>query len=119
MDVHDSKIQRVWRTREGPFGHLDVRLIGPNYSGGVSDGQRKSMISIPGIAGVQARTIRQFEYEAPPGSAVILHSDGVSSRWEAAALPALEARDPLLIAAVLLAEAGVHRDDAGVLVLKS
>jgi anti-sigma regulatory factor (Ser/Thr protein kinase) len=85
----------------------------------VSDGQRKSMISIPGIAGVQARTIRQFEYEAPPGSAVILHSDGVSSRWEAAALPALEARDPLLIAAVLLAEAGVHRDDAGVLVLKS
>jgi anti-sigma regulatory factor (Ser/Thr protein kinase) len=84
----------------------------------VSDGQRKSMISIPGIAGHQARTIRQFEYEAPPGSAVILHSDGISSRWEAAALPGLEARDPLLIAAVLLAEAGVHRDDAGLLVLK-
>jgi anti-sigma regulatory factor (Ser/Thr protein kinase) len=85
----------------------------------VSDGQRKSMISIPGIAGVQARTIRQFEYDVPPGSAVVVHSDGISSRWEAAALPALEARDPLLIAAVLLAEAGVHRDDAGVLVLKS
>ncbi len=84
----------------------------------VSGGQRKSMLSIPGIAGHQARTIRQFEYEAPPGSAVILHSDGVSSRWEAAALPGLEARDPLLVAAVLLAEAGVHRDDAGVLVLK-
>jgi anti-sigma regulatory factor (Ser/Thr protein kinase) len=85
----------------------------------VSDGQRKSMVSIPGIAGVQARTIRQFEYDVPPGSAVVVHSDGISSRWEAAALPALEARDPLLIAAVLLAEAGVHRDDAGVLVLKS
>jgi anti-sigma regulatory factor (Ser/Thr protein kinase) len=84
----------------------------------VSDGQRKSMVSIPGIAGVQARTIRQFEYDVPPGSAVIVHSDGISSRWEAATLPALEARDPLLIAAVLLAEAGVHRDDAGVLVLK-
>ena len=85
----------------------------------VSGGQRKSMLSIPGIAGHQARTIRQFEYEVPPGSAVILHSDGVSNRWEAAALPGIEARDPLLIAAVLLAEAGVHRDDAGVLVLKS
>jgi anti-sigma regulatory factor (Ser/Thr protein kinase) len=84
----------------------------------VSDGQRKSMVSIPGIAGVQARTIRQFEYDVPPGSAVIVHSDGISSRWEAAALPALEARDPLLIAAVLLAEAGVHRDDAGIVVLK-
>jgi anti-sigma regulatory factor (Ser/Thr protein kinase) len=84
----------------------------------VSGGTRKSMVSIPGIAGHQARTIRQFEYEAPPGAAVILHSDGISSRWEAAALPGIEARDPLLIAAVLLAQAGVHRDDAGVLVLK-
>jgi anti-sigma regulatory factor (Ser/Thr protein kinase) len=84
----------------------------------VADGKRKSMISIPGIAGHQARVIRQFEYEVPPGAAVILHSDGISSRWEAAALPGIEARDPLLIAAVLLAEAGIHRDDASVLVLK-
>jgi anti-sigma regulatory factor (Ser/Thr protein kinase) len=82
-------------------------------------GRRKSMVSAPGIAGHQARAIRQFDYEAPPGAAVILHSDGVSSRWEAAALPGLEARAPLLIAAVLLAEAGIHRDDAGVLVLRS
>jgi anti-sigma regulatory factor (Ser/Thr protein kinase) len=84
----------------------------------VSGGRRKSMVSIPGIAGHQTRSFRQFEYEAPPGSAVILHSDGVSIRWEAAALPGIEARDPLLIAAVLLAQAGIHRDDAGILVLK-
>ena len=56
------------------------------------DGRRKSMLSVPGIAGYQARTIRQFEYEAPPGAAVILHSDGLSSRWEAAVLPAWRPR---------------------------
>ena len=118
--------RRMSGTRGGAVGVVQVggqlarfAGLGNVAASIVSDGQRKSMISIPGIAGVQARTIRQFEYEAPPGSAVIVHSDGVSSRWEAAALPALEARDPLLIAAVLLAEAGVHRDDAGVLVLKS
>ena len=118
--------RRMSGTRGGAVGVVQVggqlarfAGLGNVAASVVSDGQRKSMISIPGIAGIQARTIRQFEYEAPPGSAVILHSDGVSSRWEAAALPALEARDPLLIAAVLLAEAGVHRDDAGVLVLKS
>ena len=118
--------RRMSGTRGGAVGVVQVggqlarfAGLGNVAASVVSDGQRKSMLSIPGIAGVQARTIRQFEYEAPPGSAVILHSDGVSSRWEAAALPALEARDPLLIAAVLLAEAGVHRDDAGVLVLKS
>jgi anti-sigma regulatory factor (Ser/Thr protein kinase) len=84
----------------------------------LGQGRRKNMVSVPGIAGHQARTIRQFDYELPPGAAVILHSDGISARWEAAALPGLETRDPLLIAAVLLAEAGIHRDDAGILVLK-
>jgi hypothetical protein len=85
----------------------------------LSGGTRKSMLSVPGIAGFQARVIRQFEYDVPAGAAVILHSDGISSRWEVAAVPGLAARDPLVIAAVLLAEAGQHRDDAGVLVLKS
>jgi len=85
----------------------------------LSGGTRKSMLSVPGIAGFQARVIRQFDYDVPSGAAVILHSDGISSRWEVAAVPGLAARDPLVIAAVLLAEAGQHRDDAGVLVLKS
>ena len=117
--------RRMSGTRGGAVGI--VQVIGPlarfaglgNVAASiVSGGKRKSMVSIPGIAGHQARTIRQFEYEAPPGSAVVLHSDGISNRWEAATLPGVEARDPLLIAAILLAEAGVHRDDAGVLVLK-
>jgi len=117
--------RRMSGTRGGAVGI--VRIDGPlarfaglgNVAASiVSGGQRKSMISLPGIAGHQARAIRQFEYEVPPGAAVILHSDGISSRWEAAALPGIAARDPLLIAAVLLAAAGIHRDDAGILVLK-
>lgn len=84
----------------------------------LAEGTRRGMISVPGIAGHQARTIRQFEYTAPPGAAIILHSDGLSNRWEPAALPGLNARDPLVIGATLLAEAGTRRDDAGVLVLK-
>jgi hypothetical protein len=76
------------------------------------------MLSVPGIAGHQARAIRQFEYEAPPGAVIILHSDGLSPRWNPESLPGLGARDPLVIAAALLAEAGTRRDDAGVLVLR-
>jgi hypothetical protein len=53
-----------------------------------------------------------------PGTSIVLHSDGISARWEAAALPGLTARDPLIVAAVVLAEAGTRRDDAGILVLK-
>jgi anti-sigma regulatory factor (Ser/Thr protein kinase) len=84
----------------------------------MADGTRKGMLSVPGIAGHQARAIRQFEYDAPPGAAIILHSDGLSHRWDPQNLPGLSARDPLVIAAALLAEAGTRRDDAGVLVLK-
>jgi hypothetical protein len=80
--------------------------------------ERQGMISVPGIAGHQARTIRQYSYELPPGAAVILHSDGLSSRWNAADLPGLSSQDPLVIAGALLSEAGVHRDDAGILVLR-
>lgn len=85
----------------------------------LAEDTRRGMISVPGIAGHQARAIRQFEYDAVPGAAVILHSDGISGRWAPEALPGLNARDPLVIAAALLAEAGTRRDDAGVLVLKS
>jgi serine phosphatase RsbU (regulator of sigma subunit)/CheY-like chemotaxis protein len=69
-------------------------------------------LSVPGIPGHQARAIRQFEYDARPGAAIVLHSDGLSNRWNPEARPGLNARDPLVIAAALLAEAGTRRDDA-------
>jgi hypothetical protein len=84
----------------------------------LADGARKGMLSVPGIAGHQARSIRQFDYTAPPGAAIVLHSDGISGRWDPATLPGLNAKDPLLVGAALLAQAGSRRDDAGVLVLK-
>ena len=117
--------RRVAHTRGGAIGV--VRVTGPSirYAGLgniaatiLAGGERKGMLSVPGIVGHQARTIRQFDYTAPPGAAVVLHSDGISARWDPAALPGLNARDPLVVAATLLAQAGSHRDDAGILVLK-
>jgi anti-sigma regulatory factor (Ser/Thr protein kinase) len=117
--------RRIGHTRGGAIGV--VQMSGPvaRFAGLgnvtatlLADGSRKNMLSVPGIAGHQARTIRQYEYDIAPGAAAVLHSDGISARWEAATLPGLAARDPLVVAAALLAEAGTHRDDAGVLVLK-
>ena len=116
---------RMGHTRGGAIGVVQVTGTTAVFAGLgnvsatiLADGSRKSMLSVPGIAGHQARTIRQFDYVAGPGAAVILHSDGLSSRWEVGALPGLAARDPLVIAAALLAEAGTRRDDASILVLK-
>jgi anti-sigma regulatory factor (Ser/Thr protein kinase) len=117
--------RRMGHTRGGAVGVVQVagpviRFAGLGNVAAMilADGTRKGMLSVPGIAGHQARTIRQFEYEAPPGAAIVLHSDGISNRWDPRVLPGLNARDPLVVAAALLAEAGTRRDDAGVLVLK-
>jgi anti-sigma regulatory factor (Ser/Thr protein kinase) len=116
---------RLDRTRGGAvaiaaIAEQSVTFAGlGNVAGWILSGTgRQGMISVPGIAGHQARTFRQYSYELPPGAAVILHSDGLSSRWNAADLPGLAGQDPLVIAATLLHEAGVHRDDAGILVLR-
>jgi anti-sigma regulatory factor (Ser/Thr protein kinase) len=117
--------RRLGGTRGGAIGIVQLAGHAAKFAGLgnitasiLSSDSRKGMLSVPGIVGHQARTIRQFEYQVPPDAAIVLHSDGLSSRWGAAAVPALAARDPLLVAAVLLAAAGSHRDDAGVLVLK-
>jgi anti-sigma regulatory factor (Ser/Thr protein kinase) len=126
--------RRLGRTRGGALGVVQLTggSGGSGSSGGTAvfaglgnitatllfPGHRKNMLSVPGIAGHQARTIRQFEYEVPAGASAVLHSDGISRRWDGAALPGLPGRDPLVIAAAILAEAGTHRDDAGILVLR-
>jgi hypothetical protein len=90
-----------------------------NVAGWIVSGTgRQGLISVPGIAGHQARRLRQFDYQAGPGDVIVLHSDGLTSRWDPRDLPGLVRKDPLVIAAALLGAAGVHRDDAGVLVLR-
>jgi anti-sigma regulatory factor (Ser/Thr protein kinase) len=97
-----------------------VRFAGLGNVAGwiVAADRRQGLVSVPGIAGHQARKFRHYDYTIGAGAAVVLHSDGLSSRWDIRNLPGLTARDPLVIASVLLSEAGVHRDDAGVLVVK-
>jgi anti-sigma regulatory factor (Ser/Thr protein kinase) len=90
-----------------------------NIAGWVlSDEGRTALVSLPGIAGHQARTFRQQECTLPAGASVILHSDGLTSRWDARSLPGLASAQALVMAAALLGDAAVHRDDASVLVLK-
>ncbi|GAA2854253.1 ATP-binding protein [Streptosporangium fragile] len=79
---------------------------------------RQGMVSVPGIAGHQARTLRQYEYAVPPHSVVVLHSDGLSDRWDISAYPGLVTRLPSVIAATLLRDAGTRRDDACVVALR-
>ncbi|MER5456826.1 ATP-binding SpoIIE family protein phosphatase [Micromonospora sp. NPDC002389] len=84
-----------------------------------ADGRRRGLVSLPGIAGHQRPVIRQYDYPFGPDSLLVMHSDGVVDRWRWEEYPGLTGRSPLVIAATLLRDAGIRRDDAGVLVARS
>ncbi|MEU9186746.1 ATP-binding SpoIIE family protein phosphatase [Streptomyces sp. NPDC048484] len=84
----------------------------------VGDGGRKALISAPGIVGSHMRRLRTFEEPLPQHGALVMHSDGLTERWDHGSLPGLLQHSPLVMAGQLLREAGVRRDDAGVVVIK-
>jgi anti-sigma regulatory factor (Ser/Thr protein kinase) len=98
-----------------------IRVCGlGNIAGTILTGpERRGVVSMPGIAGHRKAPIRQFEYECTPDSLFVAHSDGVSDKWALDGYPGLEARSPLLVAATVLRDAGVRRDDACVLVARA
>ncbi|MEU2461322.1 ATP-binding SpoIIE family protein phosphatase [Streptomyces sp. NPDC012473] len=80
--------------------------------------ERRALLSSPGIVGHQLPTLRTVRQELPRHGGVVMHSDGLTERWQPAALPGFLSHTPLVAAAQLLREAGIRRDDAGVAVLK-
>ncbi|TDB72868.1 SpoIIE family protein phosphatase [Micromonospora sp. KC723] len=103
-----------------PAGLLRYAGVG-NIAGvvlGPGDG-RKHLVSLPGIAGHQRPVIREYDYPFPPEATLVMHSDGVVGRWRIEDYPGLTGRSPLVVAATLLRDAGVRRDDACVLVARS
>jgi len=98
-----------------------VRYAGiGNIAGAVvGESERRAMVSLPGILGHQRRDIREFTYPLAAGSLVILHSDGLTDRWNIANYPGLVSHSPVLLAATLMRDAGKRRDDACVLVARA
>ncbi|MGH9570595.1 MAG: SpoIIE family protein phosphatase [Candidatus Angelobacter sp.] len=79
----------------------------------------RSLVSHGGTLGHTAARIQEFKMEWPRGAALIMHSDGLKTRWDLSAYPGLLARKPALIAGVLFRDFKRGRDDASVVVVKS
>lgn len=84
----------------------------------VDDGDRRhALASTPGIVGSNAKKVRALQVPLATHARVVMHSDGLTSKWNLATYPGLRARDPHLIAATLLRDAGTHHDDASIVVI--
>jgi hypothetical protein len=108
------------------IGHVDLAARRLTYTGIgniagrlVGAGRPQGMVSMPGIVGHNIRNARELVYELDDDSWVVMHSDGLTDKWNVADYPGLLACSPLVVGATLLRDAAVRRDDAGVLTCRA
>ncbi len=82
-----------------------------------ADGSSRGLFSHNGTVGHTVRKIQTFEYPWSPASLLVLHSDGLQTRWDLGKYPGLSRRHPAVIAGVLLRDFRRDRDDSTVLVV--
>ena len=91
-------------------GNVDGRILGTETS--------RQMMPHSGIVGHGMPRVQTATSPWPAKARMVLHSDGISSRWRADHYPGLLARHPALLAGILFRDFGRARDDATVLVLR-
>jgi len=97
--------------RYAGLGNISASLVSPSES--------KSLVSYGGIAGHEARKIQEFAYDWPAGALLVMHSDGLSGRWDLTRYPGLSFRDPSVVAGVLYRDYSRGRDDSLVVVVRA
>jgi anti-sigma regulatory factor (Ser/Thr protein kinase) len=97
-----------------------VRFAGVgNISGRIFSGDAFcNMVSHNGTVGFEARNIVEFTYPWPEDGLLVLHSDGLATRWNLDDYPGLRGRNPALIAGVLFRDHNRVRDDSTVVVIR-
>lgn len=79
-------------------------------------GAQRGLLSHNGTLGAVMRRVHQLDCPWSAGSVLIMHSDGLSSRWSLAAYADLATHHAAVIAAVIYRDLSRPRDDATVLV---
>lgn len=88
-----------------------------NIVGAISSrGKTRNMVSMNGTLGHTIGKLQQFCYPWEPDSALVMHSDGLATRWSVEQYPGLASRHPALLAGVLFRDFSRKRDDATILV---
>jgi anti-sigma regulatory factor (Ser/Thr protein kinase) len=105
---------------QGSADGAHVRFAGiGNISGAVLGSPHvRRLVSLAGTAGHEARSLRAFDHEWRGSALLVIHSDGISGRFDPADYPGLAQRHPALIAGVLYRDFARGRDDATVVVAR-
>lgn len=122
--VHDS----LKKTRGAVAGVAEIRPrqgvltfagIGNISASVVTGGASRSLVSHNGTLGMVTARIQEFQTAWTADSILVLHSDGVQSKWDLQSYSGLVMRHPAIIGAALLRDFRRQRDDASVVVVKA
>lgn len=103
---------------EGATGNVRFAGIG-NIAGSLQSAEgSRGLASHPGIVGVQARRAQPFDFPQSAGRLLLLHSDGLQSRWSLRDYPGLVNRHPAVVAALLYRDFTRGRDDVTVFAIR-
>jgi anti-sigma regulatory factor (Ser/Thr protein kinase) len=87
-------------------------VVGAVHSGG----KTRNMVSMNGTVGHSVGRLQQFSYPWERNSILIMHSDGLTTRWNVEQYSGLSSSHPALLAGALFRDFQRGRDDATVLV---
>ncbi|HZP23489.1 MAG TPA: SpoIIE family protein phosphatase [Terriglobales bacterium] len=79
----------------------------------------RNLMSHNGTLGVASPRIPEFRIDWPDDGILVMHSDGLASRWDLSTYSGLLARHPAVIGGALLRDFRRQRDDASVVVVKA
>jgi hypothetical protein len=101
--------RRLGVVRFAGVGNVAASIVTPDVV--------RHLVSHHGTAGHHVRQVQEFQYPWPSDGLLVLHSDGLRSRWALERYPALARRHPSVVAGVLYRDFVRGSDDATVVVL--
>lgn len=81
-------------------------------------GGRRQLVSHNGIVGNNMRKVQEFVTPWNDGAWLLLHSDGLATRWDLAEYPGVFERHPRILGALLYRDFVRGRDDVTIVVLR-
>ena len=124
QDIHDALRKTrgaavaVARINEGK-GLVSFAGVGNISASIVSPGLSRSLASHNGTVGHHMPRIQEFTYPWNADNILVMHSDGLTSRWDLDRYPGIWSKHPSVIAAMLHRDFCRRRDDVTVVAAKT
>ena len=109
-------VAEVRRTPDG--ASVELCGVGNTVSAVIGAAGPRSLPSMNGTAGLSVRALKSFTQPLGSDDLLVLHTDGLTTRWRLDAYPRVREHDPAIVSALLHRDAARGRDDATVLALR-